>query len=204
MADAKRAIAAHASRYVEPGTSLLLDDSTTSLAMLPFLRRIPGLTIVTNFLAVVEEVTKAGGDTRLIIAGGEYDPKYHALMGVVSERTLANLRVDRSFMSASAVDTAGVFHQDPAEVRLMHTRIEIAEETLLLVDSSKLGRRALHHVVGLDAFSTIIIDPGAEDAVVAELRNAGGRIELADPTGDSVPSEGDRSDGARRSPRRSS
>jgi len=51
MADQKRRLAEHALRYVEPGMSLMLDDSTTVLKMIPGLAGITPLHVATNFLA---------------------------------------------------------------------------------------------------------------------------------------------------------
>lgn len=179
-AEAKRLIARRAASYVAPGSSILLDDSTTCLAMVPFLVQIRELTIVTNFLAVVEELTRKGGDTRFMVIGGDYDAKYHALLGVVAERTLSELRVDYCFMSASAVDPSdGVFHQDAAEVRLMRTRVGVAERSMLLIDSSKLGNRALHRVFGFDAFERVVIDGHVEAAAVEALRRGGVLVDIA-------------------------
>src|ERR671926_1817035 len=50
MREAKDQIARVAASRVEPGSSLVLDDSTTGLAMLPYLAQIPELTIVTTFV----------------------------------------------------------------------------------------------------------------------------------------------------------
>lgn len=178
--EAKQLIARRAASYVSPGSSVLLDDSTTSLAMVPFLVQIRELTIVTNFLAVIEELSRKRGDTRLMVIGGDYDAKYHALLGVIAERTLSELRVDYCFMSASAVDPSdGVFHQDATEVRLMRTRIGVAERSMLLIDSSKLGKHALHRVFGFDAFERVILDEHVEPAAVDALRRGGVRVEIA-------------------------
>src|SRR3954447_7096919 len=56
MREAKRRIAHLAAPSVEPGSSLVLDDSTTALALIPELAEISQLTIVTNFVSIVEAV----------------------------------------------------------------------------------------------------------------------------------------------------
>ena len=67
---------------MEPGSSLVLDDSTTGLAMLPYLAQIPELTIVTTFVSIVDEVAQMTDRALNVIGiGGAYDPKYHAFGG---------------------------------------------------------------------------------------------------------------------------
>ena len=188
MADAKRSIARRAVLDVSPGSSILLDDSTTCLEMVPFLARIQQLTIVTNSLKVLEGLISQDETTsKVILLGGDYDEKYDSLLGVLTEHSLTELRVDQCFLSVSAVDVGhGAFHQEPHQARVKKTMTEIASSSILLVDSSKLGKRALHRIVGLDAFDLVIVDDAARPEDVSALRAAGARVVIAsegdDPT----------------------
>jgi DeoR/GlpR family transcriptional regulator of sugar metabolism len=181
MSAAKRAIARRAAQRVAPGSSVILDDSTTALELVPFLARIPQLTIVTNFLSVAERLAAARDvDTKLIVVGGAYDPKYHSLLGIVAEQTLLELRVDLCFLSVPAVDVRnGAFHQEPHQARVKRRMTEVAASSTLLVDSSKLGKQALHRIVGLDAFDCVIVDEAAPAADVEALRESVAHVEIA-------------------------
>jgi DeoR/GlpR family transcriptional regulator of sugar metabolism len=180
MIDEKQTIARRAALEVQPGSSVLIDDSTTCLAMVPFLVRIPQLTIVTNFLTVVDQVTPyKDAETKLILLGGDYDEKYNSLLGVLTEHALAELRVDQCFLSVSAVDRHGVFHQEPHQARIKRKMTEIASSVILLVDSSKLGKRALHRIVGLDAFDLLIVGEGASTEEVFALQASGVQVLVA-------------------------
>ncbi len=198
MEEAKRMIARRAVLEVAPGSSILLDDSTTCLALVPFLARIPQLTIVTNFLTVVDRMAaQKDGTTKLILLGGDYDEKYHSLLGILAEQALSELRVDRCFLSVSAVDVRhGVFHQEPHQARIKRKMIEIASSATLLVDSSKLGKRALHRIAGFDAFDLVVMDEGADPADVATLRSAGGKVVVARGGGGDEHGNGDGTVGA--------
>lgn len=183
--DAKQHIARRAIHHVSPGSSVLLDDSTTALAMVPLLARIPRLTIVTNFPSVLDEYNALEGDAELLLTGGMYDSRYQSLLGIVTERTLSEVRVDTCFLSVPAVDLEdGVFHQEAHQARVKTAMIDIADEVFLLADASKLDRRALHWFAGLNAFHTIITDDGADPAAVEALRSRGARIEVAAKEGD--------------------
>jgi DeoR/GlpR family transcriptional regulator of sugar metabolism len=180
MPDAKREIAAAASERVKPGASVALDDSTTTLAMLPFLAEIGHLTIVTYFASVIEEVTRLAPDTlELIVVGGTYSHKYHSFGGVLAEQQLMELSVDHSFISVSAVNVErGTFHQELDQAALKRTLVRIARDSSLLVDSTKFASSALHRVVELSEVDAIYVDDGLDRDVVATLDRTGADVHV--------------------------
>jgi len=181
MREAKRRIAYLAAQSVEPGSSLVLDDSTTALALIPELAEISQLTIVTNFVSIVEAVAEmTDAELTLVVIGGTYTPKYHAFGGVLAERGLRELSVDRCFLSVAAVDVQrGAFHQEPDQAAIKRTMIAIAAQSTLLADASKFGKRAIHRIVGLDAFSGVIVDDSLDEATLSALRNSAADVQVA-------------------------
>ena len=172
---AKQRIARAAAQRVESGSSVVLDDSTTALAMLPFLARVPELTLISNFVSIFEEVGRMT-DTmlRLIGIGGTYHAKYHAFGGVLAADALQDLHVDHCFVSVSAVDVErGAFHQEPEQAAVKRTMIEIADRSTLLADASKFAKRTVHRVVGLDALDAVVVDGATDAATVDRLRSHG-------------------------------
>jgi DeoR/GlpR family transcriptional regulator of sugar metabolism len=181
MPDAKRAIAELAALRVRPGESVALDDSTTTLAMLPFLAEIGQLTIVTYFASVIEEVARLAPDTlELIVVGGAYSHKYHAFGGVLAEEQLMTLAVDHSFISVPGVDVErGGFHQELEQAALKRTLVRIARDSSLLVDASKFSSIPLHRVVELSDLQAIYVDDATPRDVIAALERSGTRVHVA-------------------------
>ena len=180
MPDAKREIAASAAERVKPGASVALDDSTTTLAMLPFLAEIGHLTVVTYFASVVEEVSRLAPDTlELIVVGGTYSHKYHSFGGVLAEQQLMDLSVDHSFVSVPAVDVdRGAYHQEVDQAALKRTLARVAHDSSLLVDSTKFASSALHRVVELSEFDAIYVDDGLEPETVARLSRGSSALHI--------------------------
>jgi DeoR/GlpR family transcriptional regulator of sugar metabolism len=184
MKEAKERIARAAAAEVEPGSSLVLDDSTTGLAMVPFLAAIPELTIVTTFLSVVEAVAEhTEGTMNLIGIGGTYNAKYHAFGGVMAEQALRDLRVDRCFLACLVDTRRGVFHREPEQAALKRTMLEIADSCTLLADASKFSKRGMHRIAGFDSFDRAVVDDSTAAGDISGLRSQGLDVTVAGPAG---------------------
>lgn len=174
----KRRIAQAALAYVEPGMSVMLDDSTTVLQMIPGLADISPLHIATNFLAGLKELA-ALPDARLIAIGGDYDPLHDSFQGMQAIEAIEALHADALFMSTSAVSATHAHHQEDRVVAFKRAMIAASTSRYLLVDSSKLEKVALHRLAPLSDFDLVITDPGASPDALAALRNAGVSVEVA-------------------------
>ena len=174
----KAAIAAHARGLIEPGMAVLLDDSTTSLALARCMEGISPLIVVTNHLRALETLSQLRG-IRLIALGGDYDAKYDSFVGMSCVAAVESLRVDIAFVSAYGVSGSHAYHQDQEIVAGKLAMLACAERKVLLVDHSKLGRKALHQVCPLSLFDLIVVDEGATASSLRELEEAKVRYELA-------------------------
>jgi DeoR/GlpR family transcriptional regulator of sugar metabolism len=177
-ADVKRRLAELAVERVKPGASVALDDSTTTLALLPLLAEIGQLKLVTYFASVIEEVARLAPDTLdLVVVGGTYSHKYHAFGGVIAEQQLMEYSVDHSFISVSSVDVErGTFHQEADQAALKRTLVRIARDSSLMVDATKFRSSALHRVVALQEFDAIYVDDSLSSDLVRRLRR--GKVEV--------------------------
>jgi DeoR/GlpR family transcriptional regulator of sugar metabolism len=167
----KAAIASHARSFIEPGMAILLDDSTTCLALARHLDGLAPLTVVTNQLGILDILSRIQG-IHLIGLGGDYDPRYNSFTGMTCVATVESLRVDIAFVSAYGVSGAYAYHQEQQIVAGKRAMLASAERKVLLVDHSKLGRRALHQVCELSVFDLVVVDDGATAEALAKLEEA--------------------------------
>lgn len=168
MIPEKRLVAAHAARFVEPGMSVMLDDSTTTLQMVPLLIEVAPLHVVTNYLEALRQLSTSKG-TRLMALGGDYDPQHDAFTGVKCVESIQSIRVDAVFTSVSAVSGANAYHQEERVVIVKRAMLQAAAKRYLLLDHTKLGKVALHRLVPLSDYDLVIVDRGATAAALAEL-----------------------------------
>jgi DeoR/GlpR family transcriptional regulator of sugar metabolism len=163
----KAAVAEHALRMVEPGMAILLDDSTSTLEIACTAEVTP-LTVVTNFLEAINLLSDQRG-IHLMALGGDYDPLHSSFLGVSCVEAVEQLRVDVCFASTSAVHGGYAYHQEQHIVSVKRAMLDAAARNVLLIDHTKLGRVALHRVVPLSRFDTVLVDDGASPEALRDL-----------------------------------
>lgn len=175
----KRAIAAAAATYVEPGQAVFFDDSTSVLQMVPHLASRVPITAITNsmpMMAALKEIR----DVTLLGLGGQFQHWCNAFMGPVTTAEVRRLRADLVFMSLAAITDGTVFHQSPEMVEMKRAMFDSSAKRILLADSSKFQRRALHAMLALEAFDVVIVDDGLPKDLIEQMRASGVKLHVAE------------------------
>ncbi|WP_345414835.1 DeoR/GlpR family DNA-binding transcription regulator [Actinomycetospora chlora] len=165
----KNAIAAAALAMVEPGSSIMVDDSTTALALVRRLEEVGPLTVVTNYLPALE-MLKEMSEVRLIALGGEHSRTHDSFNGIACMESIAAMSVDAAFVSTSSMTGSMTYHQEQEVVLVKRAMLESAARTVLLMDGSKAPRRALHQLLPLDRFDDLVVDEQMAEPLVVEMR----------------------------------
>ena len=167
----KQALARAALLQIEPGQAVLIDESTTGLALARLLpARVP-LTVITNSLSVMQEL-RSVRDIKLIVLGGDYWPRHEAFCGLACEAAVSALRADVLFMSSTAISGGVAYQPDQDMAIAKRAMIAAAGRRVLLVDHSKFGRVALHRLAPLTAFDLVMTDDGIDDSGLRQLQEA--------------------------------
>lgn len=135
--DDKQAIGREAAREVREGDVLIINDGSTSFHLASCLGPCRGITVYTNSIAMIGELSRFP-DIRLYILGGEYHSDLFYLGGSLMERVLETIEADIVFLGTDAIDDRGrclVSDQDVARTtQLMMRR---AKRKILLADATK-------------------------------------------------------------------
>lgn len=180
MAAIKRQLAETALSMVEPGQSIMIDESTTGLALAELLPTRGPLTVITNFLAVVKLLGGEPG-VDLIALGGAYYPAYDAFLGMHTSDAIRSLHADLLFMSTTAVTNGRCYHQSQETVAVKRALMDSADRRVLLIDHTKFSKRGLHQLAPLTAFDSVIVDSAAAEGDLAALRAQGVPLQIAGP-----------------------
>ncbi|SDT48983.1 DeoR/GlpR family DNA-binding transcription regulator [Jiangella sp. DSM 45060] len=174
----KAAIARFARTLIEPGMAVMLDDSTTTLGVAELLTDAAPLTVITNFLQVINAMSRADR-VRLISLGGEYYPTHDSFLGVPCIEAIESLRADVLLTSTSAASGGLTYHQEQEIVLVKRAMMRSATRKVLLMDHTKLGGTALHQLAPLTDFDDVVVDGGTPADVVRALRDRRVNVHVA-------------------------
>ena len=149
----KKRIAAKAAPLIRAGETVFLDASTTTHFLVPHLRDIPDLTVITNSPHTCVALAEQG--VRSLCTGGELLAGSLALVGSDAERFVREIRAHVCVFSARGLCDGEITDSSKAERDLKLAMLKNAARSIFLCDSSKVGAR-YPYVVGtlaqVDAF----------------------------------------------------
>lgn len=165
----KESLAQQAVRFVSPGMSVMLDDSTTALALARLLPDVGPLTVVSNYRQVLETLRQET-NIRLICLGGEYSRTHDSYLGLPCNEMINTFSVDIAFQSTSGMNAQMTFHQEQEIVVIKRAMLDAAERTVLMMDASKVGRAALHQLAPVSRFDHVLLSGEIEDEIITGMR----------------------------------
>lgn len=154
------------------GSSVMLDDSTSAMWVLRALRDVHPLTVITTSLLVANEAKQMDG-VRLLMAGGEYEPWAHAMMGPTAAANLRAWQADHCVMSASGIVGKRCQHPYENAVQVKQAMIASSTNRYLLLDHTKFTRKALYTFAEITDFDAVVVDAATPRAIRDELAGHG-------------------------------
>ena len=146
---------------INDGDSILLDASSTAYYLALNLKERSRLRVVTNGIEIARLLAQNTSNT-VILIGGVVNPDGSSVTGLLSEQIIAELRIQKAFVSCSGFSVeSGMTEVHLEEAQLKRKAIEFARQVFALVDSSKLGHEDL----------TPFARPAANYALVYRFRN---------------------------------
>lgn len=179
-ADAKELMCNLAMSEVEPGSIVIVDDSTTALPLTRRLQERAPLTVITNFNAAVQILSRAPG-IDLVVLGGSYFPAYDACLGISTARAVDGMRADLLVMSTTAITGGQCLHQSQDTVVVKRALMDAASRRVLLADHTKFRRRGLYRLAGLEEFDRVIVDEHTPQREIDEIRALDVVVDVARP-----------------------
>ena len=151
-----------AERFIEEGDVVGIDSGSTTLEIVRNLPNIP-LTIVTHSLAAANVVAQ-NKRYSLIVLGGVLQHEANCLCGPQAIAALQTLYINKLFLSTSGlVAPDGLSCNNLADAEVKQALISSSRQTVLCMDSSKVGRAYLARFATLNDIDTLITDNGISD-----------------------------------------
>ncbi|WP_412053464.1 DeoR/GlpR family DNA-binding transcription regulator [Arachnia propionica] len=168
----KQAMAEALVPRIAQGSSVMLDDSTSAMWVLRALRDVHPLTVITTSLLVANEAKQMDG-VRLLMAGGEYEPWAHAMMGPTAAANLRAWQADHCVMSASGIVGKRCQHPYENAVQVKQAMIASSTNRYLLLDHTKFARKALYTFAEITDFDAVVVDAATPREIRDELAGHG-------------------------------
>lgn len=176
FADRKRRIAQAAAGLIAPGEAVLLDASSTAVALAAEIKGrmdLADLTVVTTGIWTALELLDSPG-IHVVLAGGLLRDATGSTTGQTALENLARFNISRAFLGAWGVTIEqGLMDSSLPEVELKRAVVERAREVVAIVDGSKFGRLAVGSFAAVEQVRSLVTDPSAPGEMLAALRDRG-------------------------------
>jgi len=135
----KQAVGRAAAAEVKPGSTVLINDGSTTYHMAAHLETKTPLTVYTNSIAMITDLGRTPG-IDLYILGGKYNSGLYSLQGSLTEQLLESLQFDLCFIGTDSVTPEGqCMVETPEEASLTRAMLRRARRRVLLADHTKCG-----------------------------------------------------------------
>ncbi|MEW9836432.1 DeoR/GlpR family DNA-binding transcription regulator [Mesorhizobium sp. ZMM04-4] len=174
---AKTAIAARAAKFIREGATVLLDNSTTACFLARELVNRESMTIVTISLEIAQ-ILSSNSRHRIILPGGELRCHDRTLTGRGVIEFMTQFTPSYFVTSMVAGSDRGCQDFDLFEAEFKRAMIPLADQTMVLMDSSKFGKSGLIHVCDWSSVDVLVTD-GAPGNVLSQIDH--GHLLLVEP-----------------------
>jgi len=179
-ADEKRSIAKAAAAMIGHNDSVIIASGTSMLALARALHPEGHLTVITSALNVSLELSHHL-NVEVLQLGGQLRQNSSSVMGPYAEQILADVSCSILFLGVDGIDfDMGLTTTSLMEARLNQKMMDSAQQTVVLADSSKFGKRGLGKICALDQIQHIVTDKGISPEIVKLLEEKGISVTIAD------------------------
>lgn len=161
--DIKVKLAKIAAEQVFPGDTIFLDASTTTFFMARELKKMKNITIVTNSIRVINELSSQS-DIKVIAVGGQVSNN-QSFVGSMAENTIEeNYFANKMFFSSKGLTLdGGVLESNEQECAIKQKMLKNSGNVFYMCDKSKIGRIGFAKLAAFEKVDYIITDGDFDD-----------------------------------------
>lgn len=166
---AKQKVAEKALSLIRRDTTVFLDSGSTATLMA---RQFPDQSnlIYTTGLSCATELANLSKPT-VMLPGGRLNRYSQSVYGISAVKELERVNFSQTFLGVTGYGfSTGFTCGSNEEAILKMTAIEQSEQTIVLMDSSKVGMKSTFRICGLDKVDMVISDGNLPEEFLAECR----------------------------------
>lgn len=155
---AKQHIAGLIGQQIENGSRIMLDASTTALFVAKNIRNKQDITLITNSIEILVELSDQKG-WNILSTGGALKSGGLSLVGPAASQSLRDFHVDIAVCSCKGLDLQwGVSESNEADAAVKKEMLRCANRRILAADSSKFDFVSFTRVCGLAEVDLIVCE----------------------------------------------
>lgn len=172
-AEEKKAIAYQAASMIEENDSIIIASGTTVQAMAQEIQPKGLLTVVTSALNVALQLVRHP-NVEILQLGGVLRKSSTSVAGLYAESILSDFYCSKLFLGVDGIDVEyGLTTTNAQEAHLNRKMMNVAQKTVVLVDSSKFGKRGFGRICNIEEIDCVITDKGITEKNARELEKNG-------------------------------
>ena len=169
----KNEIAEAAAQLILENDSIMIASGTTVQALARCIKPKGKLTVITSSLNVTLELIKFK-EVEVLQLGGYVRHSSSSVVGNYAAYILDNISCSKLFLSVDGIDLEyGLSTTHLEEAQLNKRMLSAAQKIILLVDSSKFGKKSFAKICDLEQIDEIITDKGISLSLIEKLEEKG-------------------------------
>ncbi len=154
----KQYIAEIISSMIEDGDHIMMDASSTAVYAAKHLKNKKNITIITNSIEILLELSEVAG-WKVLSTGGTLREGSLSLVGYQAEKMITNYHVDKTIISCKGIDMEkGISDSNEMDAQIKKLMLESANLKILAADNSKFDKISFTKIGDLTDIDTLITD----------------------------------------------
>lgn len=171
--DSKDRVAARAADLILPGSTVILDGGTTTLAVVRALPVGLACTVITHSPTIAAALLPHDG-IDVFLLGGRLFKHSMVTCGAAAVEAAQGISADLFLLGVTGVHaTAGLTTGDVEEAAMKRALAGRAADTYVLASAEKIGVASPYRVLPFSEIAGIVTDTAEDDRTVADLRDRG-------------------------------
>ncbi len=165
---------------IKPGDNLILEGGSTVACVIPNIE-VNDITVITNGLNTMAMAQVYDTVQTVLCCGGVLNQPNAIFIGPQAENFFHSYRVDRAIVSASGLTLKdGLVDPSPIYDSMKRVMCRSARQRIVLMDSTKIGKKGLSRVMGLNEFDILVTNHDAEPEIIRALHSMNVDVRLVE------------------------
>ena len=178
--DKKNAIVKTALKFIKDGQKIILDSGSTIFSLAKLLNNRHRIMVITNANNIAAELN-IRTNISIVSIGGELRKNAFSCVGHFAEEMLKKIKADLGFIGINGIGEDGeMYCGSIVEVGVKSGIIKSAKRTILLADSTKIGKSEFVSFGNLKMIDCLITDSKAPSNLIRKYEKMGVEVIIAE------------------------